>query len=61
MYRSYTEQWVDGCGMLKNAILGLLAATSAQVFLALPSKARPTDFDAAAWGRFENLLRNLPK
>jgi hypothetical protein len=41
MFRSYTEQWVDSCGMFKDAIIGLLAATPVQAFLALFLQSSP--------------------
>ena len=40
MFRSYTEQWVDSCGMFKEAIIGFIAAIAKQESVRLGERVR---------------------
>jgi DNA invertase Pin-like site-specific DNA recombinase len=40
MFRSYTEQWVDSCGIFKDAIIGFLAAIAKQERARLAERVR---------------------
>ena len=40
MFRSYTEQWVDSCGIFKDAIIGFLAAIAKQERVRLGERVR---------------------